>query len=50
MILDPIKLLIVEDDKITLEYLEKMAVWKQLGIEVAATAINGKQVILKFQS
>lgn len=50
MILDPIKLLIVEDDKITLEYLEKMAVWKDLGIEVAATAINGKQGFVKYHS
>ncbi len=47
--MDPIKLMIVEDDKITLDYLARMGVWDKLGIEVAATAINGKQGLTKYQ-
>lgn len=48
--MEPIRLLIVEDDKITLDYLARMDVWRQLGIEVAATAINGKQGLVKYRA
>lgn len=48
--MDAIRLLIVEDDKITLDYLARMDVWQQLGIEVTATAINGRQGLVKYQA
>jgi len=44
-----IKMLLVDDDKIVLEYLSGIMDWMSYGIDLVATALNGKQGLLKYE-
>ncbi|GGF71645.1 hypothetical protein GCM10010912_15970 [Paenibacillus albidus] len=43
-------LLLVEDERIEMELLEHYVPWKEMDIEVAGTAKNGKEALLKLES
>lgn len=49
MIISMIKMMIVDDDKIVLKFLSGITNWKTYGIDLVATALNGKQGLSKFK-
>lgn len=46
---DPIRVMIVDDERLALEDLETIVDWSAFGYEIVATAFNGAQAFAKFQ-